>query len=251
MTYSPISKSILQKAKKSIGKFLFSVALVLLAGFASAQDNFTLKITIKAEGLPPEYAAYAEQDVLVYIKGDKQKTERNGMMGSSVTLYDGKKMTYLMENMGTKFGYTATKEELEASGKDDASAKPKMEYTSEKKMIAGYECTKVIVTTMGKDKKESITILWVTDKIKYNHPEANKASGRGMMDLSELKGYPLAMEMQQNAQGGMEIKIIMTTTEITTTVVEDSVFEIKTDGYTMMNYSDWLDKQKTMMGGGK
>ncbi|WP_317896620.1 hypothetical protein [Aurantibacillus circumpalustris] len=251
MTHSVISKSYLQKVKQSLDKFLVSATLIFISGFAIAQDNFTIKMSVKAEGLPPEYAAYAEQDVIIYIKGDKIKSEKNGMMGSSVTLYDGKKMTSLMENMGTKFGYTATKEELETTGKSDKSEKPKIEYTTEKKMIAGYECAKVVVTSIGKDKKESTTILWVTDKIRYNHAEYFKAAARGMSDLSELKGYALGMEMQQNAQGGMEIKIIMNSTEITTTALNDSVFNVSSDGYTMMTYKEMLDKQKTMMGGGK
>jgi hypothetical protein len=242
----------LKKDKKSVllVKLFFSLSLLFSAGLVTAQNNFTLKMSVKAEGLPPEYAAYAEQDITIYIKGDKLKTERNGMMGSSVSLYDGKKMTSLIDNMGTKFGYTATKEELEAGNKDDKTSKPKIEYSSEKKMIAGYECSKAIVTSMDKDKKEIKTILWVTDKIKYDHPEANKAAGKGMMDLTDLKGYPLGMEMGQNTQG-MDINIIMTTTEVLTTPVDDAAFVISTEGYTMMTYAEMLDKQKTMMGGGR
>lgn len=90
--------------------------------------------------------------------------------------------------------------------------------------------------------------LWVTDKIKYSHPEAQKASGRGMTDLSDLKGYPLCMEMSQNAQG-IDLKIIITATEVSTMPVEDSVFVLKTDGYTMVSYKEMQEQQKTMMKG--
>jgi len=229
----------------TITRTLSTAAFFALSVFATAQDNYTIKMSLKSEGMPAEYAAYAEMDIVNYIKGDKLKTERNGMMGTSVSLYDGKKMISTNEMMGNKSGFTATKEELESSDKNEKTEKAKIEYTAEKKMIAGYECTKVIATSIGKDKKENKTILWVTDKVKYSHPEAHKASGRGMMDLSDLKGYPLAMEIAQNMQG-MDIKIIMTTTEISTAPIDDSVFTINTDGYTMMSYKDMLDKQKTM-----
>lgn len=231
-------------------KMLSAAAFILMSAFVTAQENYTIKTTVKAEGLPAEYAAYAEQEITTYIKGDKYKSERTGMMGSSVTFYDGKKMVAVMETMGNKMGYTATKEELESVDKGSKTEKPKIEYTTEKKMIAGYECTRVNVTSVGNDKKENKSVLWVTDKIKYSHPEANKASGKGMMDLSELKGYPLSMEMSMS-QNGMDIKIIISTVEVLTTAIDDSVFVVNTDGYTMMSYKEMMDKQKAMQGQGK
>lgn len=207
-------------------------------------------MNVRAEGLPPEYAAFAEQDITTYIRGDQMKTEQSSMMGSSVTYYDGKKMTSLTETMGTKIGFSASKQELETSGKDDKAGKPDIEYTSEKRTIAGYECTKVIIKESGKGKKDNSqpAILWVTDKIKYDHPEANKAAGKGLMDLSHLKGYPLGMEVSQNAQG-MDLKIIMTATEVLTSPLDDSVFTVNTEGYTMLSYKEMLEKQKSMMQG--
>lgn len=230
-------------------KTVAAAALLSISSLGNAQD-YTIKMNVKAEGLPPEYAGYAEQDITNYIKGDKLRTEQNGMMGSRISVYDGKKMVTTMEMMGNKIGFTATKEELEAGGKNEKTEKPKIEYTNEKKMIAGYECTKVIMTMVDKDKKENKTTMWVTDKIKYSHPEARKASGRDMMDMSELKGYPLGMEMNQSSNG-MDIKIIMTTSEIQTTPIEESMFKLNTDGYTMMTYKEMMDKQKAMGGGGK
>jgi hypothetical protein len=225
-----------------------SVALVLVSGLTLGQENYTVKMKVKAEGLPAEYAAYAEQDVTTYIKGDNLKSERSGMMASSITYYDGKKMTSLTEAMGNKTGFTATKEELEAFDKTEKTEKPKIEYIAEKKMVAGYECSKALITSMGKDKKENVSTVWCTDKIKYAHSQANKG-GKGMLDLSELKGYPLAMEMSMN-QNGMEMKIIMTATEILTSPIDDSVFAINTDGYKMMTYKEMIEKQKMMMQGG-
>jgi hypothetical protein len=230
-------------------KMLSAVALLSTSAFANAQESYTLKMNVNAEGLPPEYAAYAQQDITTYIKGDKLKSERNGMMGTSVTFYDGQKMISVSETMGNKMGFTATKEELNSAEKNEKSEKPKIEYTTEKKMIAGYECSKAIVTVVGKDKKENKSTIWYTDKIMYKHHEAQKAGGRGMMDLSDLKGYPLAMEMNMN-QNGMDMKIIMTTTEVLTGPLDDSVFVVNTDGYKMVSYKEMMDKAK-LQGQGK
>lgn len=227
---------------------LGTIAFVLISAFVWAQDNYTIKISVKTEGLPAEMAAYGEQDMVTYMKGEKSKTEISSMMFSSTVYFDGKKMTSLTDAMGNKTGYTATKEELEALDKGEKSEKPKIEYTTEKKMIAGYECTKVIVTMVGKDKKETKTTVWTSEKIQNNHMTASKAGKKGMVDLSEVKGYVLGMEMPLNFQG-TEAKVVMTTTEVLTSPIDDAVFTVNTEGYKMMSYTDMMQMQKTMMQG--
>jgi hypothetical protein len=223
-----------------------SAFIILLLSFSAiGQENYTMKMNIKTEGLPPEYAAYGEQDIVTYMKGEKSKTEVTSMMLTSTVYYDGKTMTSLSDVMGEKSGWTATKEELEADN-DKKESKPKIEYTSEKRNIAGYECQKAIITNKGKDNKENKTIVWVTDKIRYDNKH-RRPSGRNMADFGDLKGHPLAMEMTQNYQG-TEMKIIMTTTEVLTTPIDDSVFEVNTDGYKMMTYAEMKGKVKPVIG---
>lgn len=227
-------------------KLITSASFILLSAFAIAQDNYTIKMNVKVEGLPPEYAGFGEQEIVNYVKGDKYKQEMSSMMGSSTTVFDGKTLTSVSEAMGNKSGYTATKEEIEA-GKDTKSEnKPKIEYTTEKKNIAGYECTKAIITEIGKDKKENKMIVWATDKIKQ--PEgASKSSrrGGGMMDLGDLKGYPLEMEMNQN-QGGMDMKILISTSEVNTANLDDKIFTVSTEGYKMRTYAEQKAEMKKM-----
>jgi hypothetical protein len=213
-----------------------------LAFTAVAQGTYTMKMSMKMEGLPPEYAAYGEYDITTYIKGDKTKTEVSNMMANSTIFFDGKTMTSLSDAMGNKTGYTATKEEMEAAEKNEKKDKPKVEYTTEKKTIAGYECTKAIVTQTGKDKKEVKTIVWTTDQLKIN-PEARKSFRGNMTDLGDIKGHPLSFESSQNANG-MDVKMIMTTTEISTSAVDDAVFSVNTDGYKMMTYKEYMDQMK-------
>lgn len=227
--------------------FISTLALVLTSSLLSAQDNYTIKISIKTEGLPAEMAAYGEQDMITYMKGDKSKTEISSMMFSSTVYFDGQKMTSLTDAMGNKTAYTATKEELEASDKGEKTEKPKIEYTTEKKMIAGYECTKAVLTSVDKDKKETKTTVWTTEKIKNNHMSSGKAR-KGMIDLSDVKGYVLAMEMPMNFQG-TEAKVVMTATEVSTAAIDDATFTVNTDGYKMMTYKEMMEKQKAMMQG--
>lgn len=233
-------------------KLLMIAALAFGYIQLNAQDNMTIKMSVKVEGLPEEYAGMAENDVITYMKGDKSKTEVTSMMGSQIFLNDGAMTTALFEQMGNKTGWTMTKAEADADEKEAAGKKqkPSIEYTSEKKMIAGYECTKAIVTSMvGKDKekKEVKTDVWFTDKIKMPGTSKGKKGGMGP-DLSDLKGYPMQTEMSMN-QGGMEMKMISTVTEVDTKPVDDGVFKVSTEGYKMLTYKEMKDQQKKEMEG--
>ena len=216
---------------------------------AFAQDCYTVKMTMKIEGLPPEYAGFGDNDIVHYSKGELYKQEMTGMMGSNVSFYDGKMMTALMDQMGNKAGYTVSKEELDASSKKDKGDAPaKIEYTNEKKTIAGYECTKAIATSIDKDKKENKVTLWVTDKLKPSEGFMKGGRRGSGMNYGDLKGYPLVIEAAQN-QGGMEMKVMMTATEVSTAAIDDAVFKPNTEGYKMMTYKEYMDKMKAMGGG--
>jgi hypothetical protein len=232
-----------------MNKKLFTAITVMFALTGFAQD-YTVKMNVKMEGLPPEYAAMGEQEIVTYLKGDKSKTEMTSMMGSNTVFFDGKVLTSLSDQMGNKTGFTATKEELEAMDKDKPKTKPAIQYTDEKKLIAGYECKKAVVTTVDADKKENKTTVWYTDKIKHDQSMASKARGRNSLDLSELKGYPLGMEMAMNNQG-MEIKLNMMATEVTEGPLAESMFTPSTEGYKMMTYKEAQEMQKGMQRGGK
>lgn len=233
-------------------KLVVIASLALGFNVLNAQDAVTVKSSLKVEGLPEEYAGMAENDIVTYMKGEKSKTEITSMMGSQVYVNDGAMMTALIEQMGNKQGWTMTKAEMEADEKENAAKnkKPTIEYTSDKKTIAGYECTKAIVTSLvGKDKekKEVKTDVWFTDKIKMPGTSKNRSKGMGP-DLSELKGYPMQMEMAMN-QGGMEMKMITTVTEVDTKPIDDGVFKVSTEGYKMQTYKEMKEQMKKEQGG--
>jgi hypothetical protein len=134
---------------------------------------------------------------------------------------------------------------MEMADKGKTESKPKIEYTSEKKKIAGYECTKAIVTSTEKETKDSKIIVWVTDKIKYD--AGKNKGGKDMMDLGDIKGYPLEIEIKQSQQG-MDMKILMTATDVSTAPLADATFNVSTEGYTMTSYQETMAKMKAMRG---
>lgn len=229
-------------------KLITSAAILLFTGFSFAQDNLTVKMSVKVDGLPPELSGMAESEMVIYTKGEKTKEEQTSMMGSSTTINDGKTTTMLIEQMGEKTGWTATNEEIEAANAKDKNAdKPKIEYLTDKKTIAGYECTKAIVTMIGKDKKETKTTVWFTEKLKYS-PSKTKGRRGANMNFGDLKGRPLEIELSMNQQG-MDMKVMVTTTEVSTSAIDDSVFKADVTGYKMMTYKEMQEKMKAAEGG--
>lgn len=227
-------------------KTVFSLlACVFILSGSFAQESYTIKSSMKMEGLPPEAAGFGEMDIVAYMKGDKYKRETTSMMGTFISCFDGKLFTSITDYMGNKTGFTASKEELDQTNEKDKTAeKPKIDYTQEKKTIAGYECSKAILTSIGKDGKEKKVTVWVTDKIKNTAAKGKKPGERGMqMDFGDLNGHPMEIEFSQN-QMGTEVKVLITTTDVQTTSLDDTAFTVSTDGYTMMSYKEMQEKMK-------
>lgn len=216
------------------------VALSALSLNAQIKEGIiTYNMTI--EGLPPEQAAMVgDMELKSTFKNTKVLTEMSSMMFTNQTLIDDKGMVMLMEQMGNKIAIKQTKEEMEKEEAKikDKPADPKIEYTTETKTIAGYECKKAIVTMItGKDKKEEKMDIWYSDKFENNNKEG-KGQGQGFM--KGLKGMPFEYA---GGQGGMKFKMVAK--EVSIEPVADSKFELSTEGYKMMT----MDELKAMRGG--
>lgn len=224
---------------------VLTALLFTLSGVAQ-QSSYMLKMQMRIDGLPPDQAAYGEQDFTFWVKDSKSKTEMSGLMGNIITCSDGKVVTSLSEFFGNKMGYTVTVEDMAKLDKKD-EPQPKIEYTNEKKTIVGYECTKVLVKSTEKGGKEQVLIVWVTDKLSAMPGEARKGR-RGGFNFGDLKGQPLAFETT-SASEGKEITVRMTATEVSTAAIDDSVFIPNTEGYRIMTYSEYKDSMRSMGGG--
>jgi len=243
-------------------KILFFTSLGIQ--FLISQNQFLIRSSVRIEGLPEEYAGFGESEKTVYIKGEKVKSETTNMMSSTTEVFDGKKVTVLVESMGQKMAWSDTPENIEsANPKEKEPVKPKVEKTSETKMIAGYECTKYIITipaeaqktdakkkqSNAEPKKDLVIVSWVTDKISRPKSYADGGRrGRNMnIDESEIKGYPFQTEMDFDSQG-MKMKYIETVTEVSTDPIPDNVFQVNTDGYTVKTYKEFVESMKKQEG---
>lgn len=222
--------------------FLMLLACVC-AGLLDAQESYTIRMEARVEGLPPEYAAYAEQDITTYIKGDKSKTEVSSMMYTSLVYFRNDSLTMLNDMMGNKMGYTATKSEIMAGEQMEQAPKTDIVYTKEKKMIAGYECTKAIITNVKKKQDTLRVVVWVTDRIKTDQTPRTLQQRRGGVDLGNLKGHPLEMEMKHR-QDNQDVTVKMTTLSVDTTALADEEFTPETAGYKLIPFSEWKEKMK-------
>lgn len=223
-------------------KLLSTVAVVALSALSlNAQvKEGSVTYTMKIEGLPPEQAAMmGDMETKVTFKNDKVLTDMSSMMGSQIFYMDSKGTLMLIDQMGNKIAVKQTKEEIEkaAAKEKDKPADPKIEYTTETKMIAGYECKKAIVTTIKKDKTEDKVDIWYSEK--FDNPN-KEGKGRGQSIMKGLKG--MAFEYS-GGSGGMKFKMVAK--EVSIEPVADSKFELSTEGYKMMT----MDEMKAMQGG--
>lgn len=224
---------------KKLFSTLAVVALSVVSLNAQIKEGYIL-YDMKLEGLPPEQAAMiGDMETKVTFKNGKSLTEMTSMMFTNQTLSDENGVLMLMEQMGNKMAIKQSKEEME---KEEAKAKdkqadPKIEYINETKTIAGYECKKAIVTSIGKDKKEEKIEMWYSDKFENPNKEGK---GRGQNIMKGLKGVPFEYA---GGQGGMKFKMVAK--EVSIEPVADTKFVLSTEGYKMMT----MDELKAMQGG--
>jgi GLPGLI family protein len=218
-------------------KKLITAVAILICGFTNAQiKEGSISYIMNIEGLPPEQAAMmGDMETKVYFKENKSLTEMNSMMMNSKALSDDNGNLFLMDQMGNKSFIRTSKAELDKNAEVNKDKEPKIEYTSETKTIAGYECKKANVTIMTQKNEEFKTEVWYTEKITYIRQGGGRKGGEM---FKGLKGLPMEYMIPQ---GPMKIK--MTAKEVSLEAVPDSKFVLTTEGYTEMKMED-LKKQQ-------
>lgn len=216
---------------------LSCIAISTLTLTAQIKEGYVL-YDMKFEGLPAEQAAMmGDMETKITFKDKKVLTEMTSMMFTNQTAVDEIGMTMLMEQMGNKIAVKQSKAEMEKeAAKAKKTADPKIEYTNETKMIAGYECKKAMVTLTIKDKKEETMEIWYSEK--FENPN-NEGKGKGQSFMKGLKGMPFEYS---GGQGGMKMKMVAK--EVSIDPVSDSKFNLSIDGYKLMT----MDELKAMGG---
>lgn len=224
-------------------KFLFSIATIALTAIslnAQIKEGYVV-YDMKLDGIPPEQAAMmGDMEAKVTFKAGKTLTEMSSMMFTNQTLIDANGLTMLMEQMGNKIAVKQSKEEMEKVAAKEKTEDPKFEYTTQTKMIAGYECKKAIVTVIDKDKKEEKIDLWYCEK--FDNPN-KEGKGRGQSIMKGLNG--MAFEYS-GGSGGMKFKMVAK--EVSIAPIADEKFNLSTEGYKVMTMEELSSMQR---GGGK
>ena len=165
----------------------------------------------------PQMAALLPKEAVAYFKNNQSRMEMNMMMGmKNATISDGLKKTSitLMDLMGQKYA-------VENNASNDAEQKKAMEstkvsITADKKMIAGYLCTKALIEIPNPEKaKELIKMdVWFTKDLSINKNYMNGP-------IEKVDGSVLEFSLNQSG-----MKINLSAKEILKQPVSDDLFLI-------------------------
>jgi hypothetical protein len=215
--------------------------LCLLAlNFTQAQQTFygTQEITYQYEGEGAEMMAqYMPKGMTSYYGKDKTAVDFNG---AAMEALMNRVVTTATESFAishnSKAVYTIDNDFVEQN-------QPKMENVKvekvegETKDILGLTCQKynVSLSQMGMEMK---MVMWVSTK--YNMPEYkvpfNQDASLEVLKQANLKGMVLRLESEIPVPGA-SITMIMETTKLDPTPVDESIFE-KPAGYAEKNFAD-------------
>jgi GLPGLI family protein len=203
---------------KKLTPVLF-IALALNAASVKAQTKISegkavFSIDFPTEGMEEQYKAMVPTETTVYFKGDKSRSETKMAVMNMVNIYNFKdnSMVTLTDGMGKK---QAVKTDLSKPSDKYKPGDFKIENTAETKTIAGYNCTKAIVT----DKDGNKFDLWFTKDI--------EAQNSGNMQFKGVGGFPMKYEITiPNMEGTMKMEC----KSITAQKVPDDMFSIP-EGY--------------------
>lgn len=202
-------------------KRLLTVLALLIATCIHAQvKEGTIVFDMKMEGMKDDMAKMmGNMSSTLYFKPGKTLNIVKTNMNTMKTYSDATGVLLLMEQMGQKLYKKMSSADLD---KQTSGTTTKITYTTEKKVIIGYNCTKAIITVTTKGNAVPITV-WYTDKLPVI------VSGTDAKTFKDLKGMPLQYTLNQG-----QMNITLTAKSISTTPVPDATFNVSTAGYTEM-----------------
>lgn len=193
----------------------FWMAVIMLFGTITmfAQKPFvgTIVFEMSAEGTDDPninaQLAMMKQEVTVMGNATKTVLDLGGAGLINLTNGDYNTMTTVVDIPGMGKYYTEKKGESLQTALDKVDCK--FDYTNETKVVAGYNCKKVIVTITDKETDETQEIvIWVTEEMMLgDNINFSKYPG--------LKGFVLCTENKTTDESGTEITIVTMATSIT------------------------------------
>ncbi|MBW7846063.1 MAG: hypothetical protein H3C45_10575 [Bacteroidia bacterium] len=208
---------------------LVAFAFSILAVHAQIKEG-SITYSMKFEGMSKEESAMmGDMKLVSTFKNGNTRTEMSSLAFKNINVMNSEGFTMLMESMGNKMALKQSKEELKKFAESKVQLTPKIEYTNEKKTIAGYECKKAIVSFVQNNVEEKM-VMWYSDK--FINPNI-EGDDWGQSFMKGLKGLPFEYSMQQ---GNMKFSI--EATAISTAPVDDKLFKVSTDGYRLISMQE-------------
>ena len=219
-------------------RIFFTAILVLIFSSSFGQNSkhsvtsgkIIFDVTYPESQLDAQTIANLPRESVMYFKNDLSKVEVAMPLGKTIMLANNKTGdgTMLMDMMGKKYAIKTNMEDLKKQNK--SFEKPKIELTRQTKMIAGYSCTKAIITVNTESGEKSFD-AWFTNELKAKNSISSQIDG--------INGF--LMEFVNN-QNGMNMK--MTERSVEVKDIADSEFEIPKD----YEITTMEDLQKNMGG---
>ena len=175
------------------GITILLITMVILTPFAKAQKvpfTGTIIYDVKASGDIPEQAKpMIPTEMTFKISADKQSMLMTAGMMEQKTIYDAVKQEadMMMDVMGQKLIVKNTAVLINDMKKKEG-IKTVVNFTTEKKMLAGYDCKKAIVSMKSKDGKETTMDVYYTEDIDVSKYKFSSA-------FPEINGLPLEFTM--------------------------------------------------------
>ena len=232
-------------------KVTLILVAVLTMGLTSvfaqkAPASFTGTITSKMScsgTTDPNIIAQLTGESSEMVCGNRRKVVQvqEGGLGVIQIMNGDSKMVYVVLDIPGMGKYY-----IETSG-DSIAAKLKniktdYNYTGEKKTIAGYECEKVIVTTVNLETdEETVTTLYVSKQINSGS-DINFASNPGLV------GYPLSTEQHREINGEDVVILTEAVTVTPSKKIKPVEFLLPTDAKDIHSNPDLM--KMLGMGGG-
>jgi hypothetical protein len=214
------------KLSKKFTILLFSIiSMGIFAQKEMKEGVITQKMTMSSENkqVNAQLAIIGDITVTTFFKDFKTRTDINStMIGENTTIVNKKtkQILTLTNSPGAGKKYLTTKVD------DTLLKNATVKETGDTKTILGYKCKGYDITTK-KDDIETKMLMYTTDKI---HATNKNTTGFG----DKIKGYPLHIELK-TSQAGMPLTTTIIATEIKSTEVDDSKFDMTIpDGYEKM-----------------
>jgi GLPGLI family protein len=205
--------------KKIVFASLAGITTLALFAFALPDGGFEGVITYNMSFSASGQSGGAMQQSsgrLVYIKGDKVRTEVNNSMFKRVTIGDRKtkeEITLVTTPDGGKYEVKPDPTKVKPGTED----KPEIKYLDSTKVIAGYTCKAADITVTGKTGEKNSVIVFYTDQLPYNE------------DMGQFKGLK-GFLMQFGVQFG-QTNITFVAQSIEKKALSDTLFTVPAKGY--------------------